>query len=214
MKHLIDMLWQQIGGAIGLAANVTGILSVYYAVKNRIATWPWSIVSVILYGKIFLDSKDPSNAALQVLYYLPISIYGWYIWLRGGPKHNDDLPVTTLKNNHLLIWIASTAVVCVIWGRLEMKIKPDADMPYWDAATTAISITAQYLQTRKRFENWYFWIFVDVIFAFYMLPKQHQYGLAAVYFLFLIMAFQGAFVWRKILKTQEQGNLSASESSV
>jgi nicotinamide mononucleotide transporter len=215
MKSILSLCWEQIGGYVGLVAYVTSIFSVVYAIRNKIATWPWGIVSVILFGKIFLDAKDPLNAGLQVLYYLPISIYGWYIWLRGGPKHADDLPVTTISNRARVVWIFATVVTSVLLGAIEAHYKK-SDLPFTDATTTVISIVAQYLQTRKKFENWITWIVVDIIYAFWMFPKQHLMGLATLYVLFLIMAFQGAYQWWAIMKSPQAApeTAKAAESSV
>ncbi len=202
MKSFLMLCWEQIGGYVGLVAYITAIFSVIYAIRNKIATWPWGIVSVVLFGKIFLDAKDPLNAGLQVLYYLPVSIYGWYIWLRGGPKHSDDLPVTTISTRARVAWVVGTVITALFVGAIEAHYKK-SDLPYTDATTTVISIVAQYLQTRKKFENWVAWIVVDVIYAFWMFPKQHLLGLATLYVLFLIMAFQGAYQWRAIMSSHQ-----------
>lgn len=211
VTSLLHTLWDQIGGWVGLIAYITGIVSVVYAVRNHIGTWPNNIISVVLFGYIFWIAKDPSNAALQVLYYLPISIYGWYVWLRCGPTKNDDLPVTVLSVSHRVQWVLGTIVVSLVWGYLEARFKTDVTQPYCDAATTVISIVAQYLQTKKRFENWILWILVDLIYAFYLFPAQHLNALATLYILFLIMAFVGARHWTSILRSQrdlESANLS------
>jgi nicotinamide mononucleotide transporter len=202
IHQLLAQMWDQIGGWVGLAAYVTGIASVIYAVRNHIWTWPNNIVSVILFGWIFWISKDPSNAALQVLYYLPISIFGWYAWLRLGPMKNDDLPITVLSNRNRVQWIVGTVLVALIWGGFESRYK-GLPFPYSDAATTVISISAQYLQTKKRFENWILWIVADVIYAFYLFPKQHLAGLATLYLFFLAMGIAGAVQWSKIMRTDQ-----------
>src|SRR5579862_3426705 len=215
MTHFWNLVWEQIGGWTGLAAYITGIASVICPVRNNIGTWPYNIVSVVLFGWIFWVAKDPSNAALQVLYYLPISIYGWYVWLRCVPMKNDDLPVTMLSNRHRLQWIVGTIVVSVIWGALEAKYKHDVSQPYCDAATTVVSIVAQYLQTKKRFENWILWIAVDLVYAFYLFPVQHLAGLATLYIFFLGMGVAGARQWIKIMRTDQNiKTLAQYEASV
>lgn len=202
MNPLVQLVWEQVGGWIGLVAYITGIASVIYAVRNKIGTWPTNIVSVTLFGYIFWKALDPSNALLQILYYLPISIYGWWVWLRCGPTRNDDLPVTALSNRHRLAWVLGSAVVCVIWGYLESHHKLDVKQPWCDASTAVISIAAQYLQTKKRIENWILWVVVDIVYAFYLFPVQHLGALATLYFLFLVMAFQGWWTWHKIMNGQ------------
>jgi nicotinamide mononucleotide transporter len=196
---------EQIGGWTGIVAYVTGIVSVFYAVKNKILTWPWGIVSVILFGYIFYVAKDPSNALLQILYYLPISFYGWYVWLRRGPTKNDDLPITLLPVAARIGWTVVTILGSVGVGVLEAHFKKDATMPFTDATTTVMSIVAQYLQTKKIFESWIVWILVDIIYAFYLFPKQHLAALSTLYILFLVMAFLGAREWRKIMRGEHDG---------
>jgi len=202
MSALLHLVWDQIGGWPGLIAYITGIVSVIYAVRNHIGTWPTNIVSVIIFGYIFWKIPDPSNALLNVLYYLPISIYGWWVWLRCGPQKNDDLPVTTLSKRHRWQWIIGTVLVSLVWGYLEARYKTDVKQPYADASTTVISIVAQYLQTKKRFENWILWIVADLVYAFYLFPAQHLAALATLYILFLVMAFVGARRWNRIMDNQ------------
>ena len=38
-------------------------------------------------------------------------------------------------------------------------------MPLWDGLTTALSLAAQFLLTRKIIENWYLWIAADLIYV-------------------------------------------------
>jgi nicotinamide mononucleotide transporter len=193
---------EQVGGWTGVVAYITGIVSVYYAVKNRILTWPWGIISVILFGYIFYVAKDPSNALLQILYYLPISFYGWYVWLRRGPKQSDDLPISLLSTAGRIGWTVVTVLGCIGVGVLETHFKKDAPMPFTDASTTVMSVVAQYLQTRKVFESWIIWILADIVYAFYLFPHQQLTALATLYVLFLIMAFLGAKEWVAIMKGQ------------
>jgi len=209
MNSFLHLMWDQIGGWVGLIAYITGIASVIYAVRNHIWTWPNNIVSVVLFGWIFWVAKDPSNAALQVLYYLPISIFGWYVWLRCGPMKNDDLPITVLSSRHRYQGVFGMILVSMVWGLLEAHYKKDVGQPYCDAATTVVSIVAQYLQTKKRFENWILWIAVDIVYAFYLFPVQHLAGLATLYIFFLAMGVAGALQWKKIMRSEENNRLNA-----
>ena len=200
--HIWAAFLDQIGGWVGLFASITGLISVYYAVKNSILTWPTGIVSVILFGWVFWVTKAYSNAWLQIFYYLPISFYGWYVWLRGGPKRNDDLPIIVLSHRARLLWTVITVAACLAWGYYEKRYT-DAPMPWCDASLTVISIVAQYLQTRKFLENWILWILVDIVYAFYFLPHQGLSMVAALYGVFLIMAGLGGIEWLKIMRAAQ-----------
>ncbi|HLK59111.1 MAG TPA: nicotinamide riboside transporter PnuC [Chthonomonadaceae bacterium] len=199
--------FEQFGGWVGLIASITGLISVYYAVKNNILTWPTGIISVILFGWVFWVTKAYSNAWLQIFYYLPISFYGWYVWLRCGPTHKDDLPITLLSPRARIGWTAITIVASLVWGYYENKYT-NAPMPWCDAGLTVISIVAQYLQTRKFFENWILWIVADIVYTFYFLPRQELKMVAGLYGVFLIMAALGGREWLRIMRLPQQKTVS------
>ncbi len=81
-----------------------------------------------------------------------------------------------------------------------MATRTNAALPYWDAALAAASITAQYLDARKKLESWLLWIAVDVISVFYLYPKQHLYVTTGLYALFLILAVTGLIRWGRLAR--------------
>lgn len=194
---------------VEIAAVVTSFLCVYLTVKNNIWNWFWGFWGVVLYGIVFWQYRNYANFGLQVFYFLPIQFIGWWVWLRGGPKKHDDLPVTVLSPSARLLWIG---VMAVLTGGLYALLRyglpawapawaPDP-LPFADGLTTAGSIVAQYLQVYKRWENWALWIAVDVVYAFYVFPMQKLWASALLYMVFTVLAFIGARDWTKLLKTQ------------
>jgi nicotinamide mononucleotide transporter len=158
-----------------IIASLTGLVSVWLTVKNSIWNWIWGIVSVALFGWVFFQSRLYSNAGLQILYFLPMQFYGWWMWARGGPKKSDDLPITLLSARSRAAWLALTLGLSLALG-CAMSRYTQAALPYWDAAVTAMSIVGQYLLTRKLWENWLLWLAVDVISVVYLFPSQHLFA--------------------------------------
>jgi nicotinamide mononucleotide transporter len=71
--------------------------------------------------------------------------------------------------------------------------------PLWDAMTTVLSLAAQYLLCRKRFENWWFWIAADVIYIPLYLSRQLPLT-AVLYAVFLVMCLVGVREWSRSLR--------------
>ena len=192
----LNALWSQIVAgmsALEWAAAATSLACVYLTVRNNIWNWFWGFIGVLLYGWIFWQYKNYANAGLQVLYFLPIQFYGWWVWLKGNPEKDDALPVTTLSNRDQLLWGAATIALT---GILYVVLKQTNDpLPFADGLTTAMSIVAQYLQVHKKFENWPIWIAADVIYAGYIFPKQNLYVSAGLYVIFTVLAIIGAREW-------------------
>ena len=187
--------------AAEIIASLTGLVNVWLTVKNSIWNWIWGIISVALFGCVFFQSRLYSNAGLQILYFLPMQFYGWWMWAQGGPKKSDDLPITLLSPRSRAAWSAVTLGLSVALGSL-MSRYTHAALPYWDAAVTAMSIVGQYLLARKVFENWVLWLAVDLISVFYLFPKQQLNVTTGLYMVFLVLAIMGMVEWRGIMRAE------------
>ena len=72
-------------------------------------------------------------------------------------------------------------------------------MPYGDSFTTALSITALWMLSRKYAEQWLVWIAVDIVSAGLYFYK----GLCptgVLYTLYAVAAVAGYFKWLKMMK--------------
>ena len=72
----------------------------------------------------------------------------------------------------------------------------DASLPYVDSLVAILSLFANYLLLKRKIENWYIWIFVDVIYVMLFLYK----GLivsAILYAILFVIAIKGYLDWRK-----------------
>jgi nicotinamide mononucleotide transporter len=169
------------------------VVSVYLAARENIWNWPTAIVSVAMYIVIYIDAGLYSDAVLQA-FFLIMSVYGWYKWLYGGESHSE-LRVSRATPR---IW-----VVCVVAGlgfwyldASAMSRLKGVSFPYIDAATTTVSLIAQWMMTRKLLENWVLWIAVNVVYIPVLLVKA-LYPTAALYAILLLLAIKGLVDWRK-----------------
>ncbi len=181
-----------------VAAAVATLVNVWLLVRNNIWNWAWGVASVVLYGLVFWRSRLWSSTGLQVLYYLPMQGYGWWVWLRGGPTHHDDLPITRLSTRSRIAWTLATLPLAALlgWGMSFTG----AQQSMVDALVTAVSVSGQYLQTHKKIEHWFCWVVVNGLYALWLLPRQQLWVSAALYLLLLGMAVQG---WRQWLREAE-----------
>ena len=73
---MIDYLFSLEGLAVG-----TGLASVWFSVKERIWVYPIGLVSVGIY--VYLSYVFGIYADMGInIYYVIMSIYGWYRWLQ------------------------------------------------------------------------------------------------------------------------------------
>ena len=172
---------------------VTGAVSVAFAVRESAWNWPVGIANNVFFFILFWKAKLYADALLQVVYVI-ISIYGWWNWLRGGIGRSK-LPITkTRLRTGLLLFLVtaiSTAVMAYVLHRFT-----DSQVPFGDGVTTALSITAQYMLSRKLLENWWVWMTADVIYIILYCYKA-LYLTGLLYAVFFAMCIVGYTGWRK-----------------
>jgi len=74
----------------------------------------------------------------------------------------------------------------------------DSTVPFWDGLTTALSLAAQYMLSRKLLENWWVWMSADLVYiALYYYKDLYLTGV--LYAAFFVMCIAGYSGWRKSL---------------
>ena len=95
----------------------------------------------------------------------------------------------------MTLYIALSALGTILFREL-LRRYTNSTVPLWDGLTTAMSLTAQYMLTRKLIENWWWWIAVDVIYiALYMYKR--LYLTSVLYAIFLGMCIIGLREWQR-----------------
>jgi nicotinamide mononucleotide transporter len=176
-----------------LVAVVTGFACVWLAARESLWNFPVAIVSCALFIVVYYRAKLYSDCYLQVLF-IGLSLYGWYEWLYGG-RGKTELGVSRTTGREWLAGAAFAVAFTIGFGYYLLN-HTDAALPHLDSFTTAGSIVAQYLLTRKRLENWLLWILVDVIYVPVLWYKE-LYPTSALYALYLGLAAYGYWQWRR-----------------
>jgi nicotinamide mononucleotide transporter len=180
---------------VEIVAVVFGIVSVYLSVRENVLSWPTAIVNVGLYVLVFQRAKLYADMGLQV-FYLTISVYGWWAWLHGG-RNRSALRVTRTPRRWLWSLAIGGAVFALVLGGVLRRLT-DAALPFLDSALSSFSIVAQIMMTRKWLENWALWIALDVVYVGMFVFKR-LYLTAGLYAVFLVLAVMGWREWRQSL---------------
>ncbi len=175
--------------------------SVWLIAKRDMMTWPIGIVSVLLLMALYYQIQLYSDALEQV-YYLGASVYGWWYWSSTRNEEEDLVAVNFSTRRAMLAWIALTAVFSVLLGVCMTRIHTwfpavfaePASYPYLDALTTVMSFVAMWLMTRKHTESWVYWIIVDVIGIGLYFVKGVKF-ISLLYVILLVLATRGLIIW-------------------
>jgi len=186
---------------IEIIAVFFGLISVWYARNENIWVYPTGIINVGLYVFIFFGSKLYANMGINI-YFLIMSIYGWYNWSRLDENKNH-IPISKCSRKE---YLQNTGIFIVSFATLYFLLKntTDSRFPIGDSFTSALYILGMWLQCRKKLENWTFWIIGDLL----AIPLCLYSGLifsAFQFSVFLIIAISGYIEWKKKLFVNEDG---------
>jgi nicotinamide mononucleotide transporter len=187
---------------IELLGALLGLLYIFFSIKQHILTSPTGLFTSVLYIVVFFQSGFYADMGLQV-YYVFISIYGWYFWLKGGKKnsvgHQKKLPARKTPKNLLIHLLLATIIIYS--GILFILLNyTNSTVPYMDSLTTALSITATWMLAKKYIEHWIIWIFVDIFSAGLYVYKE-LWPTVILFLVYTVMAVLGYLEWKKdILK--------------
>ena len=209
-------------GLVELAGTVFSAICVYLAIKHNQWTWFFGALGVLLFGYLFLQYALISDAALQILFFLPMQVIGFFWWRNQACKADNAMVVKAMSTStfvsigvliailtvgngwlmatygmEILAWInAFTSQIGMVFPVVA------ASFPYADAFTTWMSVAAQLLMVAKFRESWVLWVTMDIAAIFIYFAK----GLIVVsglYVLFLVLATLGGIAWYKNYKDQQ-----------
>ena len=200
------------GNYIELLGAILGVVYVLFSIRQNILTWPVGLLTSILYVWIFFDSKLYADMGLQ-MYYVFISIYGWYEWLRGNQdKARTKLEVSRLNLKlGLVLSVISLVIFLVIW--IVLRNYTDSQVPIADSLATSLSIVATWMLARKILEHWLVWIFVDT-FSIGLFIYKGLLPTVILFVVYTIMAFVGFVEWKKdFVETHCQASLTHKQNT-
>ena len=183
-------------------AFIFGIISVVYAKKENILVYPTGIICTVITIYLLYRAQYFGDMMMNV-YYSIMSIYGWWNWSRVKDNHYIVLISKTNKKEYLIASFFFLLTIGITFFVYKMNLDSLEIPNYIDIFTSGIFFTAMWLMANKKIESWIFWIVGDII----TIPLYSYRGLGILslqYLIFLILAIQGYYEWKKTLNKQSQ----------
>lgn len=203
MIEILQHIWQAIIGASWYEqlATVLGLIGVGLTIRQSIWNFPIGLVQVSLSAVVFYQVRLYADMKLQGFFFM-VLCYGWWHWAKPG-ENRVVLPVTRLSIPGRIGCVAAGLAGTGLWG-WYLYANTDAAMPFRDAFIASFSILSQWLQARKKLENWTGWMIVNLS-AMVVYWMAGLYWFAVLYLLFLVLAIGGHCEWLKSWREHGRG---------
>ena len=197
--------WLLLISAIG---SLTGVLSTVLSANGRILTFLFGLIDVSIYGTMCLAGARYGNAALHLLYFLPMQFVGFFQWRKRGADASKEVRARRLSGKQWLLYggIFLVGLVIAYFVLAAMDKTEAAGVVKWlvfmDAFSMMCNLVGQYLMSTAYMDQWFFWIGVNIstiIMWVLTLRQDPSSAYAAIYLVkysfYLVNSFNGLRIW-------------------
>jgi nicotinamide mononucleotide transporter len=193
----LQLLYRQVieTGWLQWLAVILGVAEVLFARVNNIWLYPTGIAGTLL--SIYLLSAVGLFAdSLLNGYYVVMSIYGWWYWVK-----KKNLPPVKISYCNRQDWMVTIIISIGGFALLAVLLKnfTPSTVPYWDAWVSSTAWAGMWLLAKRKIENWVL-LNISNLFAVPLLFYKQLPMFALLTIFLFIIAVQGYFEWRKIVR--------------
>lgn len=186
---------------IATLCAVAGVVCI--ARQNRLG-WPLGILWAGISAWLAFVHWHLLSDGILYLSCIPIQIYCWMMWCRYGSESSSgqNFKPTWLPRRRQGLLLGLVVVSILVWGSgiayaaQWISWLPTPELLWRDSTTTVLNYYAQFLQARKRMENWVGWVVVNILgIHIYWVKDAPVYSLQ--YAIFLGLGLYGWHQWKK-----------------
>ncbi len=207
---LLKLQNAQTGQAMLIVAafgSLMGVLSTVCSANAKILTFLFGLFDVSIYGVMCFVGGKYGNAALHILYFLPMQFIGFFQWKKRGAVSGESVRARRLNGRQWAlygaIFLAGLGVSYLVLLRVG---SPEAQQVLklailMDALSMMCNILGQMLMSMAFMEQWFFWIGVNiasvVMWAVTLSHSSDSYALIYLikYSFYLLNSLNGLRIW-------------------
>ncbi|PAW92598.1 hypothetical protein CKK33_03430 [Mucilaginibacter sp. MD40] len=176
-------------------AVLLSVAEVLLARANKVWLYPTGIASTLISVYLLLNVHLFAESLLNV-YYVVMSVYGWYHWVKKRRLTPVKVSFATRRE-----WVITLLIVFAGWGILYWLLArfTPSTVPLWDAWVSSTAWAGMWLLARRKVENWLL-LNVSNLFAVPLLFHKNLAMFAVLTAFLFIVAIFGYLDWRKIAK--------------
>ena len=182
---------------------VTTILGLaYILLEYKASLWMWVVgFAMQSLGIVLYYQKGLYADCGMEFYYLTMTVYGYWRWVRGKRKMRKELSIRHFPKRLVFPWLT---VIAAVWAVIFWLLVTftNSTVPLADSFTTALSIVGIWALAHKYLEQWFIWIAVDVVTSILYFYKDIPFK-ASLYALYVAIAIFGYYNWRRLMHSQQ-----------
>ena len=181
-----------------LISALFGVCSVVLCAQGKWLTFFFGFGQILTYTYLCVLERFYGGIAINVFYF-GSQIYGIYNWRKllkegdEGKQTRDVIPFRRMRPTAFAVLCAGLLALSLLTGWVLGHYTNDTQ-PYLDALTTVPAFAAQILLVMAYREQWFIWLFIDLLYVV-MWWQAESYCMVAQYMFWCVNATYGAVRW-------------------
>ena len=148
--------------------SLMGVLSTVCSANGKIFTFLFGLLDVTIYGVMCFIGAKYGNAAMHLLYFLPMQFIGFFQWKKRGADSQSKPKARRFGSRQWLFFSMVFLVASIVLYFILCRFDRSSATSFiriavlMDAVATVCNIIGQLLLSTAYAEQWYFWILVNV----------------------------------------------------
>ena len=203
---------------VAAVGSLCGVLANVLSANGRLLTFLFGLIDVTIYGVMCLTGAKYGNAALHLLYFLPMQVVGFVQWKKRGASEGHQVQARRLDGRKWLLYggIFLVGLVVAYYVLCALDKTEAASVIRWvvlmDALSMMCNILGQYLLSTAYMEQWIFWIGVNiasVVMWALTLRRTPDSSYALIYLVkysfYLVNSLNGLRIWLALSRPDAPG---------
>ena len=176
---------------------IFGVTQVWLSKNNKVSNYLFGIASILLSISVLFDAKLYGDILLHI-YYLLMSIYGYWFWLSGKSALQRPISHADKRSWYTVVLIAGLGFLILYYF---LSQHTDSDVALLDAIVSSTAWAGMWLLARRQIENWILLNLSNAI-AIPLLIHKDLYLFALLTCILFVIAIFGYFNWKKLMLNQ------------
>ncbi|MBQ4531179.1 MAG: nicotinamide mononucleotide transporter [Lachnospiraceae bacterium] len=155
----LSVYWKD--SVMGIISATTGVACVVCTGKGKLSAYVFGIVNILLYAIISFQAKYYGEVMLNVIYYIPMQFYGFYVWKKNMNQETHEVKKRRMSKKSFWLLLEIIAIATLIYGTFLKYI--GGSLSYVDALSTVVSVVAMAISVKMYLEQWILWLVVDSV---------------------------------------------------
>jgi len=183
-----------------IIASVCGVIYMLGVAKEKRTSQVFGFINTAIYAYLMFSDKVYGSAIYNAFYCLPMLVYTYFTW--GKSKEKSKLKVTSYSITDRCHLIMGAIILVTVYYVIATRF--GVNYALVDALTITCGVFGMYAISKKKIEQWYAFIIVNIanisMWIIESIKNPSNATMVLMFVIYMINNIYGFFVWKKQIK--------------